>query len=352
MSDKLQEAEKALSRAKFELKAGNRPNARHYAHLAASLEPGLEEPWLILAALSTPESSINHLKRALRINPDSEIAKKGLDWATRKINDAPTTQVNTRVTRVITPASAEAYAQTRSYSFPWILLALLILGSFIFWYRLPIARALFKPADSPPAMQFQVEKETRTPTPTFTNTPLPTSTETPLPTATAFATDTEVPTATPSNTPKPTKKPTPKPAKQNSKKSPQAKSQIAKRPKGVGANENWVDVDLSSQTANALSGDEPVKSFVVSTGTWLHPTVTGTFKVYVKYRYANMSGPGYFLPNVPYVMYFYKDYGLHGTYWHHNFGTPMSHGCINFKTDDAAWLFKFASVGTIVNIHQ
>jgi lipoprotein-anchoring transpeptidase ErfK/SrfK len=51
-------------------------------------------------------------------------------------------------------------------------------------------------------------------------------------------------------------------------------------------------------------------------------------------------------------MYFYKDYGLHGTYWHNNFGTPMSHGCINLKTKDAGWLFDYAKVGTVVNIHQ
>jgi lipoprotein-anchoring transpeptidase ErfK/SrfK len=71
----------------------------------------------------------------------------------------------------------------------------------------------------------------------------------------------------------------------------------------------------------------------------------------VKYRYADMTGPGYYLPDVPYVMYFYSGYGLHGTYWHSNFGTPMSHGCVNFSIDDAAWLFDFVSVGSTVNVH-
>ena len=80
-----------------------------------------------------------------------------------------------------------------------------------------------------------------------------------------------------------------------------------------------------------MQGDTLVRTFLVSTGTWLHPTVTGTFYIYVKYRFANMAGPGYYLPNVPYVMYFYKGYGLHGTYWHHNFGHPMSHGCVNLS---------------------
>ncbi len=113
----------------------------------------------------------------------------------------------------------------------------------------------------------------------------------------------------------------------------------------------WIDVDLTHQMVYAYEGDTLVNSFLVSTGTWLTPTVTGQYKIYVKYRSANMSGPGYFLPDVPYVMYFYKGYGLHGTYWHHNFGTPMSHGCVNLETGNAGWLFNWASVGTVVNVH-
>jgi lipoprotein-anchoring transpeptidase ErfK/SrfK len=51
-------------------------------------------------------------------------------------------------------------------------------------------------------------------------------------------------------------------------------------------------------------------------------------------------------------MYFYKSYGIHGTYWHHNFGHPMSHGCVNMYTPDAEWMYYWASVGTLVNIHN
>ena len=113
----------------------------------------------------------------------------------------------------------------------------------------------------------------------------------------------------------------------------------------------WIDINLSQQMVYAYSGDTLLNSFVVSTGTWETPTVTGQYRVYVKYRYADMTGPGYHLPDVPYVMYFYQGYGLHGTYWHSNFGTPMSHGCVNLATPDAAWLYERSSVGTIVNVH-
>lgn len=115
---------------------------------------------------------------------------------------------------------------------------------------------------------------------------------------------------------------------------------------------HWFDVDLSDQRMYAYEGDTLVRTFVVSTGTWQTPTVTGKFKVWIKLKSAPMSGPGYYLPDVPYIMYFYGDYGIHGTYWHNNFGVPMSHGCVNLSIPDAEWAYNFASVGTVVNVHD
>jgi LysM repeat protein len=113
----------------------------------------------------------------------------------------------------------------------------------------------------------------------------------------------------------------------------------------------WIGVNLTNQTLTAYQGQTAVFQARVSTGTWRTPTVVGTFRIYVKYRAAPMSGPGYYLPNVPYVMYFYHGYGLHGTYWHNNFGTPMSHGCVNLSTPDAQWVYNWAPVGTKVVTH-
>jgi lipoprotein-anchoring transpeptidase ErfK/SrfK len=115
--------------------------------------------------------------------------------------------------------------------------------------------------------------------------------------------------------------------------------------------ERWIDVNLSTQTLTAYQGNRPVRTAVVSTGLPRTPTPVGQFRVWTKLKYDDMAGPGYYLPNVPYVMYFYRDYGLHGTYWHSNFGTPMSHGCVNLTTADAGWLFSWASVGTKVVTH-
>jgi lipoprotein-anchoring transpeptidase ErfK/SrfK len=140
--------------------------------------------------------------------------------------------------------------------------------------------------------------------------------------------------------------------RKNKKKKAAAQEQFTGRPGGVGKNERWIDVDLSAQTTYAYEGNTLVNSFIVSTGTWQHPTVTGTYQVYVKLRYTDMAGPGYYLADVPNTMYFYKGYGLHGTYWHENFGTPMSHGCVNLSISDSQWLFNWASVGTVVNVHE
>ncbi len=117
------------------------------------------------------------------------------------------------------------------------------------------------------------------------------------------------------------------------------------------AGEKWIDINLSTQTLTAYEGRTPVFTAIVSTGTSRTPTVVGTYSIYVKYRATTMSGPGYHLTNVPFTMYFYRGYGIHGTYWHNNFGTPMSHGCVNMRTPDAEWLYNWAPVGTKVVTH-
>jgi LysM repeat protein len=113
----------------------------------------------------------------------------------------------------------------------------------------------------------------------------------------------------------------------------------------------WIDVNLSMQTLTAYSGQSPVFQTLVSTGLPGTPTVVGTFRIYAKYTATLMTGPGYYLPNVPWVMYFHRGYSLHGTYWHSNFGQPMSHGCVNLSVADAQWLFNWADVGTPVVTH-
>lgn len=120
-------------------------------------------------------------------------------------------------------------------------------------------------------------------------------------------------------------------------------------------NENKrIEVDLARQRVYAYEGDTKVFEFIVSTGKWAL-TPTGVFAIWAKVRSQKMSGGDpkigtyYYLPNVPYVMFFYNDdvpkmkgFSFHGTYWHDNFGHPMSHGCVNMKTADAEELYQWA----------
>lgn len=111
-----------------------------------------------------------------------------------------------------------------------------------------------------------------------------------------------------------------------------------------------VVVDLSEQRVYAFENGTLVFTAIASTGLPATPTVLGDFKVYHRLESQTMSGPGYYLPGVQWVQYFYSGYALHGTYWHTNFGQPMSHGCVNLRNEDALWLFQWATYGTPVRV--
>ena len=146
--------------------------------------------------------------------------------------------------------------------------------------------------------------------------------------------------------------PTPRPMNQ-----PVTKPGSSAAPPAIDQNKGgkWIDVNISTQTLTAYEGNKAVFSTLVSTGVSWHPTVVGTYKIYAKYLADDMSGGEgaeyYYLPAVPYTMYFYGGYAIHGTYWHHNFGHPMSHGCVNLPTDAAEWVYNWAPMGTTVVTH-
>jgi LysM repeat protein len=116
--------------------------------------------------------------------------------------------------------------------------------------------------------------------------------------------------------------------------------------------QRWIDIDLGSQTLTAYDGNTPVFNTLVSTGL-AFPTPVGTYHILYKLRAQRMTGPGYDLPNVPWVMYFTnRGHAIHGAYWHNNFGSPMSHGCVNMRVSEAQWLYDFAPNGTTVVVHS
>ena len=122
----------------------------------------------------------------------------------------------------------------------------------------------------------------------------------------------------------------------------------AEAPAGGSFEGRYFLVDLSEQRLYAFEGSTMVRTTLISSGLSATPTVVGTFHIYARYVSTRMRGPGYDLPNVPYTMYFFEGYGLHGTYWHNNFGTPMSHGCVNMPTPEAEWAYNWSTYGTPV----
>jgi lipoprotein-anchoring transpeptidase ErfK/SrfK len=206
---------------------------------------------------------------------------------------------------------------------------------------------------APPASAMPLPNGTQAPTATTTPTLSPTATLTFTPSATATATLTETATRTPTETPTEQDTPTPLPTDTPEPIPPTAVlPPPAARSSSSSGGVKWIEVDLSDQMLYAWEGKTLVASFVVSTGAAPYRTITGSYPIYEKHRKANMWGPGYFFPDVPYTMYFHKGYGIHGTYWHNNFGTPMSHGCVNMSIPDAEWLYYWAPIGTSVKVHQ
>jgi lipoprotein-anchoring transpeptidase ErfK/SrfK len=113
----------------------------------------------------------------------------------------------------------------------------------------------------------------------------------------------------------------------------------------------WIEIDLTTQRLIAWEGANPVYAVIISTGKDGTPTPTGTFAIQSKYETARMQGEGYDVPDVPFTMYYYRGYAIHGAYWHNNFGTPVSHGCTNVAVNHAEWLFNWADIGTSVVVH-
>lgn len=112
-----------------------------------------------------------------------------------------------------------------------------------------------------------------------------------------------------------------------------------------------IEINLANQTLTAWYGDSIALNTTISSGTDYAPTVTGRYHIDRKYAVQRMVGPGYDIPDVPHVMYFWDGYALHGAYWHNNFGVPMSHGCIHLRPSEAEYLYNWADFGTEVYVH-
>jgi lipoprotein-anchoring transpeptidase ErfK/SrfK len=118
-----------------------------------------------------------------------------------------------------------------------------------------------------------------------------------------------------------------------------------------------IEVNLSEQRTYLYENGALVQSYAISSGLAPNYTPTGNFRIGWKTSMQNMGNrdltqaPNYFTPDVPWVSYFNGDVAFHGTYWHNNFGSPMSHGCINMTIAAAKYVYDWAPKGVEVSVY-
>ncbi len=127
-----------------------------------------------------------------------------------------------------------------------------------------------------------------------------------------------------------------------------------KPPSWALAGQKWIDISILKQSLVAYEGTKPVYVTLVSSGAdglgdpkKTHSTIQGVFRIHTKHVSITMDGDDvgdeFDLRDVPFVQYFTEGYALHAAYWHDDFGTPRSHGCVNLAPRDAAWLFDWTT---------
>jgi hypothetical protein len=127
---------------------------------------------------------------------------------------------------------------------------------------------------------------------------------------------------------------------------------VKKMPKWAAQGARWIDVSLAKQVLLAYEGTKPAYATLISSGEagigdpeTSKSTARGIFRIHTKHLTTTMAskvvGEEFELKDIPYVQYFEEGYALHAAYWHDDFGTPRSHGCINLAPEDARWLFQW-----------
>jgi hypothetical protein len=126
----------------------------------------------------------------------------------------------------------------------------------------------------------------------------------------------------------------------------------------VPAHYKRIEVSIQNQTLIAYEEDKVVFSTRIAAGVNARPDPTGipwdtprgVFNIQSKMPSkhmgdGNLASDGSDLPGVPWTGFFLTPPGnaVHGTYWHDNFGIQMSHGCVNMRTEEAKWLFRWTT---------
>ncbi|MBN1875027.1 MAG: L,D-transpeptidase [Anaerolineae bacterium] len=115
--------------------------------------------------------------------------------------------------------------------------------------------------------------------------------------------------------------------------------------------DKWIQIRLAEQRLTCFEGQYPIFSSPIASGGRATPTPRGTFHVLSKHHAQRMiggEGTGYYdLPGIAFPVYFTgSGVAIHGTYWHHDYGRPQSHGCVNVPNEAAKWIFRWVDPPT------
>jgi hypothetical protein len=127
-------------------------------------------------------------------------------------------------------------------------------------------------------------------------------------------------------------------------------------PPQVVASGPWADANLTQQILTLYDGDHPVRLSLMNSGRpgADYESHQGIFAITSRVANEEMVGPGYDIPNVLFTQYFTSDAeALHLNYWltDQERGFPRSHGCLGLAYDDAAFAWRFLSIGSPVYVH-
>jgi lipoprotein-anchoring transpeptidase ErfK/SrfK len=330
----------AIENALQSLRNGDRHTARRWAEYALTLNPNAEEPWLLLAGMANPRSSVGYVQRALKINPNSETARLALLWAKERLETAAPTQI---------PARSEPpkHSPRRGMLYPLLLVGLVcclvLVIAAVSAVASPAVASILKRVSQPTATypaqfaQANIAKPTFTSTPTQTLTPTitpsPTPTETPGVLEAAIIPDTPVP-------------------ERAAVQAPDA------APSYTG--NKYIIVDISEQHMYVYEGGALIYSFVASTG-MNNSTRAGLFHVQSKIPNAYGATWNIWMPN--WLGIYYSgglENGIHALpilpsgarLWSGFLGRPISYGCVVLGEYESELLYNWAEIGTPVEIRR
>jgi len=118
------------------------------------------------------------------------------------------------------------------------------------------------------------------------------------------------------------------------------------RPAVDGAHAKWIDLDRDEQVMIAYDGDTPVFATLFSSGRRKKDTPPALYRIRSKTAITKMAAEEreaahYEVSEVPWATRFRSGLYFHAAYWHDQFGTPKSHGCVNLSPTDAKWVYDW-----------